>query len=137
VFVALRGLKADGASFAPQAAARGAVAVVAETPRPAGIEVPWLVTPDARLALARLADRFYGQPSRRMPVIGVTGTNGKTTTTCLLAAILDAAGMTAGIMARCRTESGAWSAKRRAPHPRRPRCSSCSPRCSSTAAVRP
>ncbi|MCC7241857.1 MAG: UDP-N-acetylmuramoyl-L-alanyl-D-glutamate--2,6-diaminopimelate ligase [Acidobacteria bacterium] len=98
LFVALRGLKADGRAFAAQAVSRGAVAVVAESARPDGIEVPWLETADARLALALLADRFYGQPSRRMPVIGVTGTNGKTTTAYLLAAVLDAAGLPAGVM---------------------------------------
>lgn len=80
VFVALRGLKADGAEFAAQAVSRGAALVVAETPRPASLDVSWLVVSDARLALALLADQFYNHPSRRMKVIGVTGTNGKTTT---------------------------------------------------------
>ena len=98
VFVALRGLKADGVAFAAQARARGAVAIVAETPRPEGDSGAWIQAADARLALALLADRFHGQPSRRMPVVGVTGTNGKTTTAYLLAAILDAAGLTAGVM---------------------------------------
>jgi len=98
VFVALRGLKADGAAFAAQAVSRGAIAIVAETPRPEGIAVPWLETTDARLALALLADRFYEHPSRRMAVIGVTGTNGKTTTAYLLASVLDAAGLPAGVM---------------------------------------
>jgi len=98
VFVALRGQKADGAAFAVQAVSRGAVAIVAETERPHGITVPWLRTADARLALALLADRFYDHPSRRMKVIGVTGTNGKTTTAYLLASVLDAAGLAAGVM---------------------------------------
>lgn len=98
VFVALRGLKADGASFAAQAAGRGAGLIVAETPAPPGIAVPWLIVSDARVALALLADRFYDHPSREISVIGVTGTNGKTTTAYLLAAILDAAGLPAGIM---------------------------------------
>jgi UDP-N-acetylmuramoyl-L-alanyl-D-glutamate--2,6-diaminopimelate ligase len=98
VFVALRGLKADGAQFAVQAIARGATLVVAETPRPDSVRSPWLVVSDARLALALLADRFYDHPSRRMPVIGVTGTNGKTTTAYLLASILDSAGLKAGLL---------------------------------------
>jgi UDP-N-acetylmuramoyl-L-alanyl-D-glutamate--2,6-diaminopimelate ligase len=98
VFVALRGLKADGVNFAAQAVSRGAALVVAETPRPEGITAPWLIVSDARLALALLADRFYDHPSRRMKVIGVTGTNGKTTTAYLLASILDAAGLRAGLL---------------------------------------
>lgn len=98
VFVALRGLKADGARFAWQAVDRGARAVVAETPRPDDVQVPWIVVSDARLALALLADEFYNHPSRRMPVVGITGTNGKTTTGYLLASVLDAAGLPAGLL---------------------------------------
>jgi UDP-N-acetylmuramoyl-L-alanyl-D-glutamate--2,6-diaminopimelate ligase len=97
-FVALRGLKADGAAFVPQAVARGARLVVAETPRPEDAAIPWLVVSDARLALALLADQFYDHPSRRMQVIGVTGTNGKTTTAYLLASMLDAAELKAGLL---------------------------------------
>jgi UDP-N-acetylmuramoyl-L-alanyl-D-glutamate--2,6-diaminopimelate ligase len=98
VFVALRGMKADGREFASQALSRGAVLVVAETPRPQAVAAPWLVVSDARLAIALLADRFCDHPSRRMKVIGVTGTNGKTTTAYLLASILDAAGVKAGLL---------------------------------------
>lgn len=98
VFVALKGLKADGVAFAEQAVARGAQAVAAESARPAALSVPWIVVRDARLALALLADRFFDHPSRRMPVVGVTGTNGKTTIAYLLAAILDAAGLKAGML---------------------------------------
>jgi UDP-N-acetylmuramoyl-L-alanyl-D-glutamate--2,6-diaminopimelate ligase len=98
VFVALKGLKADGAAFAAQAASRGAQLIVADAARPAGIATPWLEVGDARLALARLADRFFEHPSHRFPVVGVTGTNGKTTTTYLLAAILDAADRKAGML---------------------------------------
>ncbi len=98
IFVALRGLKADGAAFAAHAIERGALAVIAEVPRPSGFHQPWLVVSDARLALALLADAFYGHPSHRMPVIGVTGTNGKTTTAYLIASMLDAAGQSAGLL---------------------------------------
>ena len=98
VFVALRGLKADGTEFVAQAVERGAAAVVSEAARPQGVSAPWLVVSDARLALALLADRFYDHPSRRMPVVGVTGTNGKTTTAYLLASMFDAAGMKAGLL---------------------------------------
>jgi UDP-N-acetylmuramoyl-L-alanyl-D-glutamate--2,6-diaminopimelate ligase len=98
VFVALKGLKADGATFAAQAASRGAQLIVADQPRPAGITTPWIEVRDARLALARLADRFYEHPSQQFPVVGVTGTNGKTTTAYLLAAMLDAADRKAGML---------------------------------------
>jgi UDP-N-acetylmuramoyl-L-alanyl-D-glutamate--2,6-diaminopimelate ligase len=98
VFVALKGLKADGGAFVEQAVSRGAIAVVSESAKPDGVAVPWIVVRDARLALALLADRFFDHPSRRMPVIGVTGTNGKTTTSYLLCAILDAAGLRAGML---------------------------------------
>jgi UDP-N-acetylmuramoyl-L-alanyl-D-glutamate--2,6-diaminopimelate ligase len=98
VFVALRGLKADGTAFAPQAVGRGASLVVAEVARPEGDTTPWLVVSDARLALALLADAFYDHPSQRMQVVGVTGTNGKTTTAYLLASMLDAAGLKAGLL---------------------------------------
>jgi UDP-N-acetylmuramoyl-L-alanyl-D-glutamate--2,6-diaminopimelate ligase len=98
VFIALKGLKADGVAFAEQAVTRGAQAVVSESPRPGTVSVPWIVVRDARLALALLADRFFDHPSRRMPVVGVTGTNGKTTTAYLLSSMLDAAGLKAGML---------------------------------------
>jgi len=98
VFVALPGQKADGATFAPQAIASGAVAVVAERQRPANVAVPWVVVDNARLALAQLASEFFDHPSRRMKVVGITGTNGKTTTSYLLQAIFEAAGIRCGLM---------------------------------------
>ena len=98
VFVALRGQKDDGARFAPQAVARGAVLVVAETPAPATHQGAWVVVPDARLALAVLADRFHQHPSGALRVVGITGTNGKTTTAYLLRSILEAAGERCGLL---------------------------------------
>ncbi len=98
VFVALRGLKADGVEFVPQAASRGAALVVSESPRPESITTPWLLVSDARLALALLADAFYDRPSQRIRVVGVTGTNGKTTTAYLLSSMLDATGLKAGLL---------------------------------------
>jgi len=98
VFVALRGLKTDGLGFVPQSLAAGAAAIVAEPPPPVPSSVPWVVVKDARLALALLAAEFFGHPSREMRVIGVTGTNGKTTTSYLVNAILEAAGIPCGLM---------------------------------------
>ena len=98
VFVALKGQHADGASFARQAIARGAAAIVSEQPAPADLDIPWDVVVDARLALAVLAAAFYRDPSRDMRVIGITGTNGKTTTAYLVSAIFEAAGVRCGTL---------------------------------------
>ena len=98
VFVALKGLRTDGARYARQALDRGAVAVVAEQPAPADVGAPWAVVVDARLALAELAAAFYRHPSAEMQVVGVTGTNGKTTTAFLIASILDTAGIKCGLL---------------------------------------
>ena len=98
VFVALRGQHADGTQFVGQAVERGAVAVVAERPAPTGVAVPWIAVSDARLALAVMAAAFYGHPSDQMRVVGITGTNGKTTTAYLLAAIFEAARIRCGLL---------------------------------------
>jgi UDP-N-acetylmuramoyl-L-alanyl-D-glutamate--2,6-diaminopimelate ligase len=98
VFAALRGEKADGTAFAQQAITRGAIAVVSESPRPADVQVPWIVVPDARLALASAAGAFFGHPSRELRVVGITGTNGKTTTAYLVSALFEAAGTRCGML---------------------------------------
>jgi UDP-N-acetylmuramoyl-L-alanyl-D-glutamate--2,6-diaminopimelate ligase len=98
VFVALKGEHADGAEFARQAIGRGAAAIVSEQAAPSGVDVPWAMVENARLALALLAAEFYGHPSREMRVVGITGTNGKTTTAYLLASIFEAAGVTCGVI---------------------------------------
>ena len=98
IFVALEGQKADGVVFASAAAEAGAAAVVAERPAPSPVSVPWIVVVDARLALATLAAELFGHPSRQMPVIGITGTNGKTTTGYLLHAMFEAAGTPCGLI---------------------------------------
>ncbi|MDQ3862714.1 MAG: Mur ligase family protein, partial [Actinomycetota bacterium] len=84
-FVAIRGFKRDGTEFASEAVRRGAALVVAESDVPG---VPTAVVGDARGALAVLAKEINGDPSRSMEVYGVTGTNGKTTTSYALHAIL-------------------------------------------------
>ena len=88
-FVAVPGFRRDGAEFVPEALRRGAALVVAEREMPPG--TPAVVVPDARAALATLACAVFGEPSAAMAVYGVTGTNGKTTTSYALYSILSAA----------------------------------------------
>ena len=95
-FFALAGTHQDGATFARQAAAAGAVAVVGEDVSLEGVTA--VRVPEPRRALARAAARFYGDPSRTLKVVAVTGTNGKTTTTYLLESIVRSAGWTPGII---------------------------------------
>lgn len=95
LFVAVPGQRYDGHDFAQDALSRGAVALVVERPVEAG-GVPVIRVPCAREALALLADRFYGSPSRSLLLVGVTGTNGKTTTTHLIAHLLRASGFRTG-----------------------------------------
>jgi UDP-N-acetylmuramoyl-L-alanyl-D-glutamate--2,6-diaminopimelate ligase len=98
VFVAIPGLKADGLQFVSQAVTSGAAAIVAEQPAPSPSPVPWVVVTSARLALALLSTEFFDHPSRAMRVVGITGTNGKTTTGYLTAAMFEAAGLRCGLM---------------------------------------
>ena len=98
VFVALKGLHADGTAFARQAIDRGAVAVVSEQAAPPDVPVAWTVVDDARRALAVLASAFYRHPSGEMQVVGITGTNGKTTTAYLVASVFDAANLRCGLL---------------------------------------
>ncbi len=109
VFVAIRGARADGAGFAAQAATRGAAAVVAEAEPPPGFPIPWVRVTDARLALALLASSFYGHPSRTMRVVGVTGTNGKTTTSYLIQAVFEAAAIRCGLLGTVQYRIGSES----------------------------
>ena len=87
LFVAITGYAADGHRFIPDAAARGAACVLCER-RPEG-EIPYLLVPNTRTALALLGANWYGHPADRMTVLGVTGTNGKTTSTLLLKHLLE------------------------------------------------
>jgi len=99
LFVAISGSTVDGHEFISEAIRRGAAAVLTEkmpakTPHPC----PCIIVGDTRKALALVAARFYGHPSKTMRLIGVTGTNGKTTTTYLLKAMLEASGAGVGLL---------------------------------------
>jgi UDP-N-acetylmuramoyl-L-alanyl-D-glutamate--2,6-diaminopimelate ligase len=96
LFFCVRGFKADGHEFAADAVARGAAALVVE--RPLGLGVPEVQVADARAAMAEAAARFHGDPTETLRVVGVTGTNGKTTTTFLIRSILEAAGRQCGML---------------------------------------
>ena len=97
LFVALTGTTFDGHEYARQALARGAKAILAERLLPVG-DVPICVVPDSRAAYGRLCQALAGNPSERLKVIGITGTNGKTTTTALIASVLSAGGHRTGTL---------------------------------------
>jgi len=88
IFVALRGEKEDGWAHALEAAARGAAAVVSDRPAPDAFPVPWVRVREPRRVLGQLAARLAGNPSEKLVLAGVTGTNGKTTTAMLLEGLL-------------------------------------------------
>jgi UDP-N-acetylmuramoyl-L-alanyl-D-glutamate--2,6-diaminopimelate ligase len=94
LFFAFPGARVDGRAFAAQAVERGAVAIVSELPPSGGITVPWIQVPHGRRALALAAKTFYGNQDEKLNLTGITGTNGKTTTSYLLDSILRAAGKT-------------------------------------------
>ena len=87
LFVAVRGFSSDGHSFIPRAVEAGCAAVLCE--EPPAVDVPYVLLGDTRLGLALAACNFYRHPSREMKVIGITGTNGKTTTSMIVKQLLE------------------------------------------------
>lgn len=98
IFVALRGQTSDGHRYIGEAIARGAVAVIGEKDTAEFQGATRIVVANSTEALSKIADAFYHSPSRDVTVAGITGTNGKTTTTHMVAAIVNAAGLSAGII---------------------------------------
>jgi UDP-N-acetylmuramoyl-L-alanyl-D-glutamate--2,6-diaminopimelate ligase len=98
LFVALRGERTDGHAFVRDARARGAAAVVVERDPDPDLNLPAIVVDDTRVAASRLAAAFYDHPSQALTVAGVTGTNGKTTTTHLVRGICETAGIACGVI---------------------------------------
>ena len=96
LFFCVRGSSADGHDFASAVVAAGAAALVVE--RPLEVDAPQLVVADSRAAMGPIAARFFGDPSAELRVVGVTGTNGKTTTAFLVRSILEHAGIRCGLL---------------------------------------
>src|SRR5919197_2533226 len=96
LFFCVPGFTKDGHDFAPEAVERGAAALVCQ--RPLGLGVPEVVVDDVRAAMGPAAARFFGDPTSELRVVGITGTNGKTTTAFLMRHLLEAAGTSCGLL---------------------------------------
>jgi UDP-N-acetylmuramoyl-L-alanyl-D-glutamate--2,6-diaminopimelate ligase len=104
LFFCVSGFRSDGHEFAVEAVRAGAAALVVE--RPLDLGVPEVLVACARAAMAPAAARFYGDPARELRVVGVTGTNGKTTTTYLVRALLEAGGIQCGMLGTVKSVIG-------------------------------
>jgi UDP-N-acetylmuramoyl-L-alanyl-D-glutamate--2,6-diaminopimelate ligase len=98
LFFAFPGKHVDGRGFAQQALEQGALAVIADTPRPEDFSGAWIEVEHGRRALAVAARNFFGRPDERLALVGITGTNGKTTTSYIIDSILRAAHKTTGLL---------------------------------------
>src|SRR4051812_7207495 len=106
IFVAIRGAQSDGHDFITTAIDRGAAAIICERNGFSSSRATKIKVPDAREALARASATFYHHPSTKLQVIGVTGTNGKTTVAFMVKQILEAAGVKTGLLGTVRYEIG-------------------------------
>jgi UDP-N-acetylmuramoyl-L-alanyl-D-glutamate--2,6-diaminopimelate ligase len=104
LFFCVPGFRSDGHDFAPDAVRRGAVALVCE--RPLGLGVPEVLVDDVRVAMAPAAVRFYGDPTAELDVVGITGTNGKTTTAFLVRHLVEAGGRQCGLLGTVKSVVG-------------------------------
>ena len=108
LFAAIPGTKADGSEFIQEAIAKGAVSLLSDRPQP-GVALPQCVVPHVRTAHGILCQALYGLPSRRLKTVGITGTNGKTTTTYLVRSILQAASLQTGLLGTIEYHDGTLS----------------------------
>src|SRR3954471_3165833 len=104
LFFCVPGFTRDGHDFAPDALARGASALVVQ--RPLGLGVPEVLVDDVRAAMAPIAARFHGDPTARLDLVGITGTNGKTTTAFLVRELLEAAGRQTALLGTIKSVIG-------------------------------
>jgi UDP-N-acetylmuramoyl-L-alanyl-D-glutamate--2,6-diaminopimelate ligase len=98
IFFCIHGEKLDGNNFISDAVGSGAVLIVSEKPKPSGFSQPYLMVKDVRRAMSEAADYLYDHPSQKLRVLGVTGTNGKTSTTHIIEHILNESGRKAGLV---------------------------------------
>ena len=98
LFFAVRGTRVDGNRFVPNAIAKSAAAVVSALEPVSSLVIPWIQVDDERAAMAAIAGNFYGHPSGKLHLVGVTGTNGKTTTTYIVESVLRAAAKPAAVL---------------------------------------
>ena len=105
IFVAVPGLHVDGHDYVERAAGRGAAVAIVERPLPE-VALPQLIVEKAAIGLAMAAAWWYGDPSREIGVVGITGTDGKTTTSFLAVAALEAAGLSSGLIGTVATKIG-------------------------------
>lgn len=106
LFVAIPGRHVDGHIFIHEALSKGAAAIITERDLNLPGHIPLAVVPSSRVALARLASGFYGEPSKGLTIVGITGTNGKTTTAYLLRSILEASGKEVGLLGTVHHQAG-------------------------------
>lgn len=104
LFICIKGFTVDGHDFAKQAIENGACAILAE--KDVGVSVPTIIVPDTSKILAMIATKFYEYPTRDLPLIGITGTNGKTTTTYLLEAIFNEYELKTGLIGTIQMKIG-------------------------------
>lgn len=106
IFCAIKGEKTDGHFFIEEAISRGAKVIISQRPFPLKENVTQLIVKDSRIALALVSQAFYNFPNKSLEIIGVTGTNGKTSTTFLIKSILDLAGFPAGLIGTIYHQAG-------------------------------